>query len=90
MTVVWLPRAIQQLLGVIDFISEDNPQAAIELAQTIRTKGGALSAHLNRYRTGRIAGTREMVVEPNYIVVYRVMPDEVQVLRVRHARRLDH
>ncbi len=58
MIVVWLPRAVEQLLSVIDYISEDNPAAAIEMARTIRAKADTLSAaYPNRYRAGRIPGT---------------------------------
>ena len=86
MIVVWLPRAIEQLLSIVDYISEDNPGAAIELAQTIRERAEMLSTYPNRYRAGRIKGTREMVVMPNYIVVYRVT-GQVEILRARHARK---
>lgn len=86
MIVQWLPRAIEQLLSIIDHISEDNPGAAIELAQTIRTRTDALATYPNRYRVGRVAGTREMVVKPNYVVIYRVGSEVVTVLRVKHAR----
>jgi len=89
MTVVWLPRAVEQLLSIIDYIGEDNPSAAIELARTIRAKADTLSAYPNRYRPGRVAGTRELVVMPNYIVVYRVAGKQVEILRVRHARKRD-
>jgi plasmid stabilization system protein ParE len=63
MIVEWLPCAIEQLLSIIDHISEDNPSAAIDLAQTIRAKSDALATYPNRYRVGRIYGTREMVVQ---------------------------
>lgn len=89
MIVVWLPRAVEQLLSIIDYISEDSPGAAIELARTIRAKADTLSAYPNRYRAGRVAGTRELVVRPNYIVVYRVAGEQVEILRVRHARKRD-
>jgi addiction module RelE/StbE family toxin len=89
MIVVWLPRAVEQLLSIIDYISEDSPAAAIELARTIRTKADTLSAYPNRYRAGRVAGTRELVVRPNYIVVYRIAGEQVEILRVRHARKRD-
>jgi toxin ParE1/3/4 len=85
----WLPVALEQLLSIIDHISEDSPAAAVELAQTIRARADTLASYPNRYRTGRIKGTRELVVKPNYIIVYRVVGDDVQILRVRHARRRD-
>lgn len=86
MIVEWLPRAVEQLLSIIDYVSEDSP-AAVELGQSIREKTTTLATYPNRYRVGRVRGTREMVVMPNYIVVYRVAGDRVQILRVRHARQ---
>ncbi|MFM0341964.1 type II toxin-antitoxin system RelE/ParE family toxin [Paraburkholderia fungorum] len=85
----WLPVALEQLLTIIDHISEDSPAAAVERAQTIRTRADTLATYPNRYRAGRIRGTRELVVKPNYIIVYRVAGEHVQILRVRHARRRD-
>ena len=37
------------------------------------------------YRVGRVDGTREMVVRPNYIVIYADDPSSIVVLRVLHA-----
>lgn len=31
--------------------------------------------------------TREIVAHPNYIVVYRVLPDRIQVVEVLHSRQ---
>jgi toxin ParE1/3/4 len=86
MDVAWLPRAIEQLLSIIEYVSEDSPSAAIDLAATIRAAADTLGTYPDRYRVGRIKGTRELVVMPNYIVVYRVI-QRVEILRVRHARR---
>ncbi|MGX7004896.1 type II toxin-antitoxin system RelE/ParE family toxin [Caballeronia sp. KNU42] len=86
--VVRLPRAIAQLLSIIDSISEDSTSAAIDLALTIRAAADTLATDLNRYRAGRIPSTRELVVKHNYIVVYRVT-ERVEVLRVRHAPQQD-
>ncbi|WP_354043151.1 type II toxin-antitoxin system RelE/ParE family toxin [Devosia sp. UYZn731] len=32
-------------------------------------------------------GTRELVVHPNYIVVYRVLTDQIDIVSVLHARQ---
>ncbi|MEM5312339.1 type II toxin-antitoxin system RelE/ParE family toxin [Paraburkholderia sp. JHI869] len=87
MIVEWLPRAVEQLLSIIDYVSEDSPAAAVALGQSIREKTTMLATYPTRYRTGRVRGTREMVVMPNYIVVYRIAGERVQILRVRHARQ---
>ena len=43
--------------------------------------------HPYLYRTGRVPGTREIVAHPNYIVVYRVTAERIEVVRVLHARQ---
>lgn len=37
------------------------------------------------YKAGRVKGTREIVVRPNYVLVYRVAGNVIEVLRVLHA-----
>lgn len=39
------------------------------------------------YRRGRLPDTREAVVHPNYILIYQVGIDSVEVLNVIHSRR---
>ena len=69
----------------MDHIAEDNPVAALELDELIERKADQLVENPNLYRAGRKRGTREMVVHPNYIVIYRVQGEVVEILRVKHA-----
>ena len=46
-----------------------------------------LREHPRLGRVGRAADTREIVAHPNYLVVYRVLPDSVDIVDVVHARR---
>jgi len=39
------------------------------------------------YRPGRVEGTREAIVHPNYILIYRVTVDAVEITAVVHARQ---
>ena len=71
----------------IDYISNDNPDAAQRLKNEIEKKTSKLPEHPKLYRPGRVAGTREMVVRPNYIVVYTESVRAVTILRVLHAAR---
>lgn len=59
--------------------------AAIDLADLLLAKALVLDEHPLLGRAGRIKGTRELVVHPNYIVFYRVVGTAVEVLRVKHA-----
>ncbi len=39
------------------------------------------------FRLGRVPDTREHVVHPNYIVVYQVGDEVIDILRVLHSRQ---
>ncbi|WP_253949436.1 type II toxin-antitoxin system RelE/ParE family toxin [Mangrovicoccus sp. HB161399] len=54
----------------------------------IHAKVVQLPPQPRRCRPGRVKGTREMVVRPNYLVVYAENPSLVTVLRVLHAAQM--
>lgn len=85
----WNPKAYEDRAAIMDYIGEDDPQAAIELDELLEQRAATLPARAELYRQGRVAGTRELVVPPNYVLVYRIRPAEgiVEILRVLHARR---
>jgi toxin ParE1/3/4 len=74
-------------MDILDYIGQDNPDAAVELVQKIHEKAEGLLARPTLYRAGRVRGTREMVVHRNYIVFYRVTDEAVTILRVKHSRQ---
>lgn len=86
MLVEWRPEARAALYEILDYIDEQNPAAAEALYGAIEDAVTALPQHPYLYRYGRIAGTREIVVHPNYLVVYRVT-DRIEVVTVLHARQ---
>ncbi len=73
----------------MEYSAEDDPLAALELDELLEERAGALPAHAELDRQGRVAGTREWVIVLNDVLVYRIRPAEgiVEVLRVLHARR---
>ncbi|MFZ4834509.1 type II toxin-antitoxin system RelE/ParE family toxin [Rouxiella sp. Mn2063] len=81
----WSQLARADLLAIVDYISDDNPDAAQHLKDDIESKVAKLAEHPKHYRQGRIKGTREMVVRENYILVYIENPFIVRILRVMHA-----
>lgn len=83
----WHQAAQGDLLAAIDYISDENPDAAQQLKNDIEAKVSALLEHPKLYRAGRVAGTREMVVRSNYVVVYTEDSRKITVLRVLHAAR---
>ena len=84
---VWRPSADDQLDLLLRYIAERDERAADRLEQRITE---ALDVAKNMpfiARPGRVAGTREMVVHPNYILVYEFDDSILRVLRVLHARQ---
>lgn len=74
--------------AIITFIAGRNALAAADLRERIELCAERLVDHPFLYRPGRVAGTREAVVHPNYIVIYRVTDEAVEVLNVVHSRQL--
>lgn len=79
--------ALEDREAIMDFIAKDNPAAAIELDDEFETKAELAAQRPQLYRAGRVRGTREIVVRPNYVMVYRIEDEgsTLAVLRVLHA-----
>ena len=71
--------------AIMVYISQDSPAAAIDLDLEFEAKAENARLRPKLYKAGRVKGTREIVVRPNYVMVYRVTGDVVEVLRVLHA-----
>ena len=69
----------------MEYIAQDNPSAAIDLDLEFETKAENARQRPKLYKPGRMKGTREIVVRPNYVMVYRISGDLVEVLRVLHT-----
>lgn len=83
----WTREAIRDRDEIYDYIEADNPVAALALDELFSEKAARLVDHPALGRPGRVAGTRELVVYGNYVVVYDLVGDRVRVLRVLHAAR---
>jgi len=81
----WRQAAGDDLLAIVDYISDNNPAAAQALKDEIESKVSRLPDHPKLYRAGRVAGTREMIVHRNYLVIYAEAKDVISILRVLHG-----
>jgi addiction module RelE/StbE family toxin len=81
----WRPMALADREAILNYIAEDNVEAAIKLDEEFEAKAEIARQRPTLYKAGRVKGTRELVVRPNYVMVYRLLPDAVEVLRVLHA-----
>ena len=87
MLVEWRPQARENLRSLLSFIAQRNLDAARALADDIERATSALPEHPYLYRHGRVTGTRELVVHPNYLIVYRVTLSNIEIINVLHARQ---
>lgn len=87
MKVCWTAHAISDLVEIRRYIKERNPRAAAAVAANIRSRVAHLRAQplIGRGVPER-ANVRELVVD-NYVIVYVVRVDEVEIERVWHGRQ---
>ncbi|SHE40253.1 toxin ParE1/3/4 [Modicisalibacter ilicicola DSM 19980] len=83
----WRATAREQLASIVRFIAERDPRAARRLKARLESAPLLLSEHPYLYPAGRVPGTRELVAHPNYLLVYRVAADRVEVVAVLHTRQ---
>lgn len=84
---IWRETALDDLDQIVVYIGQHNLDAAFRVQLLIEACAERLAEHPYMYRPGRLSGTREAVVHPNYILIYRVGADTVEILNVLHTRR---
>jgi addiction module RelE/StbE family toxin len=84
---IWRGTALNELKSIISYIAARNVAAARRLQEDIEACAERLPDHPFMYRRGRVAGAREAVVHPNYILVYKVGHDTIEIVNVMHSRR---
>ena len=88
MKVVWTRPALRALEAIGDYIAQRNPDAAEWTVERVAARVDQLGENPHLGRSGRIAGTRELVVSGTpFVVPYRVRDDRVEVLSVFHGAR---
>ena len=84
---LWHPLAREDIAAIVAHVAARNPDAALALTARIEAGAAALGEMPGMGRPGRVDGTRELVLHPNYVVVYAAADGAVTVLRVLHAAR---
>jgi addiction module RelE/StbE family toxin len=84
---IWKLAAIANRKKIAQYIAQDNPVAAVELVDLLIEQAELLDVNPKIGRHGRMDGTREWVVHPNYVIVYHLVgkPAQVEILRVLHT-----
>jgi toxin ParE1/3/4 len=85
--VIWQPEASEDLIEIAGFIAEHDVRAALGLVHRIELAAMSLADQPYMAPAGRVPGTRELVVHPNYLLIYQVTTSAVVILGVLHARQ---
>jgi toxin ParE1/3/4 len=88
MKVVWPRRAIRHLVSLREHIERDSEHNAALVAKRIVRSIDFLQRHPEMGRSGRMVGTRELVVpDTPYIILYRVRRERLDLIAVFHGRQ---
>jgi toxin ParE1/3/4 len=86
MSVVWSGRALRDRLEIGEFISNKSGRAAAALDLEFLEASRILAAFPKAGRAGRMDGTRELSVSgTQYLLIYAVREETVEILRVLHG-----
>lgn len=82
------PRAADDLDAIVDYLTENSPAAAARVLQRIEAQARQLleQPDAGRARPELGAGLRHRPVGA-YLILYRVVGDDVEIIRVVHGRR---
>jgi toxin ParE1/3/4 len=87
LTLDWTQEALDDLDQLAEYIGERNPAAGARLIEKLEACAERLCQFPFMHRSGRAPATREAVVTPNYLLIYRVTADTVEILSVVHTRQ---
>jgi toxin ParE1/3/4 len=88
-TIEWTEQAIRQLDQAHDYIALSNSEAvAARIAMEIVTSVQRLATFPMSGRSGRVPGTRELVISNTpFIAAYAIAHDRIVILAVYHGAR---
>ncbi|MEO8684868.1 MAG: type II toxin-antitoxin system RelE/ParE family toxin [Devosia sp.] len=86
-SIVWSQLARQQVRELVAYIADYDAIAATNLRRRLEEVVQPLAEHPYMFRPGRVPGTREIVAHANYLIIYRVLANEIDITSVVHARR---
>jgi len=90
MEIIWSSTAKRRAEEIVDYISDDNLDAALELIEDIQHQVQLLKDNPKIGRVAPVLGdesVRELVVHKNYIVVYELASSYISILTIRHSRQ---
>jgi toxin ParE1/3/4 len=88
--IIWAPRALDDLVALIEHISKDAPMAARRFAQKIVRRVELLKMQpvIGNLIAEDDTETYREILQGNYRVIYRSEPEQIIIVAVYHAAKL--
>lgn len=84
--IFWTEAAEDSRNAAIEYIAQSNLAAALNQFDEIEKQTDRLLKHPHLGRASRVQGARELSINrTNFVVVYRIVGDNIQVFRFRHT-----
>lgn len=83
--VLWNDRAEADFAMLMEYLAERSPSGAVRLRALFGHFVERIAEHPYIFREGREVGTREVVVHPNYTLVYRIEERVIRIVNVLHT-----
>lgn len=84
MEIFWSDFAEDDLDAIFDYLVDD-PEIAVRIVRGIRARADSLVDFPYMGGRGRFMGTRELLAERRYYIVYRVKGDNIEILNIIHT-----
>ena len=87
MKVRFTPAAQADLAGIRQWIAHDNPERALSFVRELRSKALALGDFPRRHQVAAhsASGPVHKFTHGRYGIYYRVLPNRVEIIQVRHS-----
>lgn len=88
--VAWMPRSIEDLLEVAEYMHEQaSPQAAEAILTALHATGEALADHPRLWRVRQEIRMPDIRFAPMraYFICYRIIHFDIQIVRIIHKSR---
>ncbi len=90
MHLIWAPLAIERVAEIASYIAEDSPGAAEKWVRDVFARTGQLALFPQSGRHLPETSRRDVreLIWGNYRIIYRIRPDQVAILTVRHTKQV--
>ena len=90
MKILWSPLAVERASEIVDYIAQDNPEAADKWIHTVFSKVEQLRSHPEMGRMVPEINEQQFreLIYGNYRIVYRIETEKISILTIRHGKQI--